>query len=886
MSTGRTAAVGARDDSDRNRTGNGNRNDSRAGVTPDATSVLEARLAARRRRGIVARLSARGLWARKRRLIGLLLAVFLGVTFLSGTLGLSATMSHAIDSAFSTEYRGTDVVVRNADSVIASAGSARGPIPASVYHTIAALPGVAAADAEVIGFGRIAGSDGKPIQGMGPSNADTWLTDPALNPWRLVAGRPPTGPDDVVIDRGSARTGHLHVGQRTTVYLPNPVSVTVTGIATFGGQDSYGGDTYAAFTLAAAQRYVLRSDALITQVMVRAAPGVSQARLAAEISKVLPAGTQAVTGAQATSQEIGDVDATFLNYFKAFLLIFAGIALLVGGLSVHNTFGVVGASRVREAALLRALGASRRQIVLGLLGEALVLGAAGAVLGVAAGYGMAAGLKSVFAGIGLDLPISGVVFSVGTALLGLGVGVGVTLLAALSPALRAARVAPVAAIRGAQVDTSGASRPRLVAGTVLTAAGASVALAASSAALVGLGAAGMLVGVLAVAPALAVLAARVVGAPIARLRGLPGKLARRNAARAPRRTANAATALTIGVAVVTLFTVIGASLKTSTAGNLGSTFTGDLVVSSAAMSYGGAGISPDIATQAAAVPQVSAAAGVAQAGLYLDGKAETVNVADPRALDAVFTVHATDDGLAVDANVARTRHWSLGTPVAVRFTDGALVTLPVTSVYQPILPLGDYVLPAAVVAAHQRQALDQNVYVALAPGADAAAVRQAVTAIAYHYGARSVQDRAQYLASQESMVDIILDIVYVMLALAIIIALLGIGNTLTLGVHERTREIGLLRAVGAERRQVRATVRWEAVITALLGTVTGLGLGLFAGWTLVTALGSASNLGTVSVPWTQVLIVLLAGAVAGLLAGARPARRAARLDPLGAIASS
>jgi putative ABC transport system permease protein len=834
------------------------------------------------------RVTARGLWSRKRRLSGLLAAVFLGVAFLTGTLGLSATMSSAISSAFTTAYRGTGALVRNATVTTGASGQVRGPISAAVTGAVRAAPGVAAASGEVLGFGEVAGADGQVITGNGPRTAGTWITDQALNPWHLAAGAPPRGSGQVVIDQATAANGDLHVGQRTTVYTPGPASVTISGIAVYGsGQASDGGAGYVAFTLPGAQQHLLGGAGQVSQVVAAATPGVTQAQLVRAISRVIPAGTQVITGQQATGEQVSAVDSEFLNFFKAFLGVFAGIALLVAALSVHNTFGVVAAQRVREAALLRALGAARSQIMRGLLAEAALLGLVGSAAGIAAGYGMAAGLKGAFAGVGLDLPIGGVVFTAGNALLGLAVGVAVTVLAALAPALRAARTAPVAALRDADADPAGASRTRRIAGPVLAAGGAALTIAAAMArgpaALVGVGAVVTLAGVLVLGPVLAVLAARLLGAPVAGLRGAAGRLARRNTARAPKRTASAAAALTVGVAIVTLFTVFGASLKASARASLDQAFTGNLVVSAAGPGYGTSGFSPRVAARIAAQPGVRAAAATGPGTVLLDGKSARVTVADPAALGKVFTLSAVSGDMAVSTTAAKAHGWHAGSSVRVTFADGSMVPMTIGSLYRPVTPLGDYVLPVTAWAAHTAQMVDHDVYVAFSPGADAAGLTARIAGIGRQYGGLTVQDRAAYLAAESSMVDTVLDIVYVMLALAIVIALLGIANTLSLAVHERTREIGLLRAVGASRRQVRAIIRWEGVLTAVLGTSAGAALGLFLGWALVTAVATAAQIGVVAVPWPQLGVVLIAGALAGLLAGIRPARRAARLGPLVAI---
>jgi putative ABC transport system permease protein len=469
------------------------------------------------------------------------------------------------------------------------------------------------------------------------------------------------------------------------------------------------------------------------------------------------------------------------------------------------------------------------------------------------------------------------------------VGVAITVFAALTPAVRTSRTAPIEALRESAVDTAGASRLRVRIGTALTVVGVAgivgFALGRGSTTVVGLAGAVALSGLLVLGPVLAVLAARVLGAPVARLRGVPGQLARRNIARAPKRTAAAAAALTIGVAIVTMFAVFGASLKTSTGANLSQTFTGNLVVSDSAADYATGGFSPEAADRIGALSGVAVSAGAGSGSALLDGTSEAVSVGDPTQLDRVFTLGLPAGQLAVDSTDAKAHGWQVGTIVRVTFEDGAVVPLRVGAIYPPIAPLSGYVVPSSLWVAHTTQPLNTAVYVAFAPGADTAAVTTQISAIAKSYGGLTVQDRAAYLSAEASSVDTLLAIVYVMLALAILIALLGIGNTLALAVYERTREIGLLRAVGGDRSHVRSTIRWESVLTALLGTTTGAVLGVLLGWAVVRAVSAAQQVGVVSIPWAQIVLVLVVGAIAGLLAGIRPARRAARLDPLAAIAA-
>ncbi|GIH16775.1 ABC transporter permease [Rugosimonospora africana] len=836
----------------------------------------------------VVRVTLRGLWFRRRRLVGLFVAVFLGVAFLAGILGLSATMTDAIDTSYQTANRGVDAIVRSGTEVASGADEIRGPIPVSVLDAVRSAPGVADAQAEAKGAATITGADGKLVTGLGPRDAGTWIADAALNPWRIVAGSAPRGPADIVIDRASATAGHLTPGSTTTVYAPDPVRVTVTGIATYGGQDANGGSSYVAFTLAGAQRYLLGDSGAVSDIVVRADTGVAEDSLVAAIGAALPDGVEAVGGRQATRDQIATVDDGFLKFFKAFLDIFAGIALLVAALSIHNTFSVVAAGRARELALLRVLGARRSQALRGLVLEAAVLGLVGSVAGVAAGYGMAAGLKGAFAGLGLPLPLHGVVFTVADALIAVGVGVVVTVVATLSTAVRASRTPPLAALTAVAVDTSAASRARPVAGLAVTAAGAAgtaFGAAGSSDVVTGVAAVATLVGLIILGPATCAWAARAAGRFLGGANRVNARIAQRNVLRSPARVASAGAALMVGVALVAMFAVIGASISASTTGTLGAMFTGDLVVSGGGSAYGNSGFSPQVATRVAAVPGVGTAAGVGTGQARIAGTAQTVTVADPVALARAFTIAAGAGRLAVSRTVAEEHGWHTGSRVDVTFVDGRTETLPIGALYRPTAPLSDYIVPADVWSAHNPRQLVSAVYVVTTPGADTGAVRAAVTSIAGEYGGLAVAGRAKFVDDTVAGASTLLNVVYVMLALAVVIAILGIANTLALAVAERYREIGLLRAVGAGRAQVRRIIQWEALLTAALGTVSGTVLGVFFGWALSSTTSNSGGGEVFAVPWVRIALIVLIGALAGLVAGSRPARRAARLDPLVAIAS-
>jgi putative ABC transport system permease protein len=845
---------------------------------------------------------ARSVWARKRRLVATLLAVALGVAFLAGTLLLSDTLRANFDRLFTQADSGTDVVLRGATQ-IGSRNATRTGVDASLLPRVRAVPGVADAQPFLEGYGQLLGRDGKPIGGNGPpTQAANWVGDPALNPYRLVAGHAPRAADEVVVNRGAAKAGHLALGMTTTLLTPQPLRVHIVGIATFGTADGFGPGTFTGMTLPAAQLHLASSKgpgpAELSQILVRAAPGVPDAELAARLRPVLPAGVQAITGTQLATENLDNINSGFLGFLSTGLTAFAAIALLVAAFSIYNTFSILAAQRGRESALLRALGGTRRQLAVAGLAETLVIGVVGSVVGWAGGIGIAALLKGVFNGFGFALPAGGLVLRASSSVLAVAVGVAATVLAGVLPALRSSRVPPLAALRELAAEPARISRVRSVLGFLLTAGGIGAVIAGTANGGQGpaiAGAVGILAGFVVLGPVAVRPAAAVLGAPIAALRGVGGRLARDNALRNPRRTAATASALMVGVAVATLFTVIGASLKASATQGVDRTLAADLVVYQPG--YGGsaglAGFSPTLAAGLGRLPAVDVAAGVSRGSVLLDGGARTVAAVDPGRIGTVLNLGVTAGSLgavgsgsfAVSAAAAADQRWRVGSTVPVVYPDGAHARLRVAAIFGHPDITGDYLFAAAGWAPHAGQALDSMVLIKLKPGAALGPARAAVTAAIAGTGQPRVQDRAQYEASATGAVNTILGLVYVMLALAILIALMGVANTLSLSIHERTRELGLLRALGQTRAQARGMVRWESVIIAVFGTLGGVILGTFTGWAVVQS-SSGPSMTVFAAPPLQLVLFLVLGAVTGILAGIRPARRAARQNMITAIAAA
>ncbi|MEU5366200.1 FtsX-like permease family protein [Streptomyces sp. NPDC005925] len=847
------------------------------------------------------RLSLSSLRAHGRRFAGTFLAVFLGVAFLAGTLVMGDTLRASFDSLFAGASSGTDAVVRSADAITAPGESqgVRQPVGTALADRVERVPGVAAAEPDIQGAGQLVGSDGEPIGGQGPpTRAGNWIADPDLNPYRLAEGRAPHASGEVVVNRGTAERGGLRIGDTTTLRTPDPVRVTIVGLATFGGEDGMAQITYTGMTRSDAERYLTAGPGRAASILVRAEPGVTQAELVGRLTPGLPKGVEAITGEESARENTEMISSQFLTLFTTFLLVFSGVALLVATFSIHNTFAIVVAQRTRENALLRALGASRRQVTTATLVEAGAVAVTASAVGLAGGVGIAAGLQALFPAIGFPFPDGDLVVKALSLVLPLAVGVVVCLGSALMPAVRAGRTAPLAALRETAVDGSGASRSRAVTGAVLAALALAVTLTGvllePSLWLAGGGAVLALAAFVVLGPVVSGTAVRVLGSPLPRLRGVTGSLARRNALRSPRRTAATAGALMIGVAVVSLFTVFGASLKATMDQTVSRSFAGDVAVSAPSFGAGGSGLSPRLAAAVQRLPEVDTAVGLGRGVAEVDGSGRALTVTDPAALARTFDLGEVrgsltglgTDGLALTAQEAGRLGLTTGDTARLTFTDGDRETFTVRAVYDRSELAGDYVITRGAWAPHRTQDSDTLVAVTFADGVGEDEGRAAVEKATAPYGNPEVQTRAEYAESSAAGIDMMLTLVYALLALAVLIALLGIANTLTLAVHERTRELGLLRAVGQTRAQLRAMVRWESVLVAAFGTAGGLGLGAFLGWVLVTASDGASDSDFVfALPPGRLALVALVGLAAGALAGRRPARRAARLDVLRAVAT-
>jgi putative ABC transport system permease protein len=840
-------------------------------------------------------MTLQGLWARKRRVIGTATAIVLGVAFLSATLVLGDTLDASFGSVFRQANAGTDVIVRSARSINSDQGRQRAPLDDRVVEQVAAVPGVAHAAGEITGTAQILGSDGSPIGGQGPpTDAGNWVDDAQLNPYRITSGRAPAKVGEAVIDARSAEQGGISVGDTATIRTPDAVKVEVVGLVGFGDATSMAGATYVAFTDEQAVE-LLGRPGQVSEVRVRGDGTVSDDALRDAVAEVVPDRAEAITGAELTAEQQADIQGDFLGFLKNFLLAFAGVALVVATFSIANTFTILAAQRSRESALLRAIGASRSQVLRIALVEAAVIGIVASAVGLVAGLGLALGLKALLAGFGLDLPGDGLVVETAPMVVSFGIGLVATLVAATIPAVRSSRIAPVEALRDAAAEATATSKVRAAIGAVLAVLGAAVLITATNSpdgamGRAGIGALLVFVAAVTLGPVLARPAASVVGAPVARGRGLVGQLARRNAMRNPRRTAGAALALVIGAAVVALFATFGSSLSASIDKTVSQSFGGDLVVMQD--SFSGAGLSPKLAPAIEALPEVDQTVALSNVTATRDGTTVYPTAGNPQDMAALLDLDVqqgdlaglTSDQVAITTSYADDEHLALGDDITLRFADDRSATYEVGAIYGVGELLGNIVMTQDAWEPHQLRPGNVAVLVGLSDGTSLEQGRAAVEQVAEAHGGPKVEDRDQYIDRVAGQVDQLLTLVYGLLVLAILIALIGLANTLSLSIHERSRELGLLRAVGLTRGKLRAMVRWESVITAVVGTVVGLGVGTFLGWGLVRALSAQEGFVSFEMPTATLGVVLVLSIGAGVLAAVRPAHRAAKLDVLDAIA--
>lgn len=844
------------------------------------------------------KLTLRGLWSHKARVLLTTLSVVVGVAFVSGAFVLTDSFERAFDGLFKELNQGVDFRVRGA--VEFGQEGTGDPVPATLVDTLAAIPGVAAVEPGLSGSAVILKADGDPVTTTGaPTLGVSWTGENSIGGTELRQGRAPQGPGEVAVDQATFEKLGIPLGGTVQVVGATGVH-SYTLVGTMGlksGGKSFFGATVAAFDPETAQ-VVLNSPGKYTAIDLAVSPGADKAAVQAAIAKVLPKGVEVVTGkqvAEETSKQIGKI----VSIFRWVLLGFAMVALFVSAFLINNTFQIIVYQRMRELALLRAIGANGTQVRTMIVGESTAVATVATIVGFLGGIVVSKLLTAIFNAAGAGFPDAATVVAPRTLLFAVLVGFGVTLLATVVPALRASRIPPVAAMRPDLTTSSSASSRRPVIGAVLMVIGVALyalgILAHPGGILViilvvAVGVVAIFLGVTMLAAGIAAPVSRLLGKPLAKVFGVPGTLAGQNAARTPRRTSSTAAALMIGVALVSGVGVIASSLKDSFVAQLGSSIKADFFFTDSSFQ----GFSPQLVEELDALPELSGASGVRMGRFKVGGGERTVSAVNGNSFGDIIDVGVTsgsfaglaDNGVMVHKDAAKDLHLKVGSSVDVTWKNGTTQALKVVGIFDDSTVLGsNWLVDVSVFeAANPSSNVDQFAGARIAEGVSIDAARAAVNKVAEQFPQVTVQDQAEFRKSQEDQLNQVLAIIYGLLLFAVVIAVIGIMNTLALSVFERTREFGLIRAVGASRRQLKRAVRWEAVIVSVFGALLGLVVGLPLG--IVAARGMRSaGVTTVSMPVLTIVVILVVAVLAGILAALWPARRAAKLNVLEAIAT-
>ncbi|MFE0671794.1 ABC transporter permease [Streptomyces sp. NPDC058867] len=839
------------------------------------------------------RTALRNVLAHKARLAMTVLAVMLGVAFVSGTLVFTNTLSGALQNSSAKGFDQVDVAVTAEHQE--SEGNRIGRTPElteALLDKSAAVPGAASAIGVVNGFTAVADRDGRLVGGGFQSQGGNyWGTEDARYP--LTEGHAPKGADEIVLDSSTAERAGYEVGDRVRLSVDGPVlEPTLVGVFTTDDGNVAAGGSLALFDTATAQK-LFGKPGTYDEIDVRAAAGTSQERLKAALDEALPGDLVETTTGARLAEDQAEAISSSMSGLKQGLLVFAGISLFVGTFIIANTFTMLVAQRTKELALLRAVGASRRQVTRSVLIEAFVVGAVAAVAGLVAGIGIGAGLRSLMGTLGATVPDGPLVVSPGTVATALVVGVVITMLAAWLPGRRAARIPPVAAMSSVHAQATARSLVlRNTLGALFSAAGVAVVLAATSMegsdgqAPMGLGAVLLIIGVFILTPLLSrpLIAA---AAPVLRVFGVSGKLARQNSVRNPRRTAATASALMIGLTLITGMTVMAGSLQQGIDRMASAALRADYVVSMA----NGNALSPDVDERLRGLDEVTATSPLRNAASRIDGETEFLTGVDGSSIGKLTELPVTDGAfevggarVVVDEETAESHGWHAGSRFTAHYEDGEAQRLTVAGVYEGNEMIRGIMLDNRTLTPHLDDPTDMQVMVKTAGGAS----EQARDTLEKALGANpaiKVQDKKDLSEEIAQMFTLILNMVYGLLAMAVIVAVLGVVNTLAMSVFERSQEIGMLRAIGLDRKGIKRMVRLESLVISLFGGVLGIGLGVFFGWAAGELLASRMATYELVLPWARLGVFLLLAATVGVLAALWPARRAARLNMLTAIKS-
>jgi putative ABC transport system permease protein len=845
----------------------------------------------------VIRVALKGVLGRKLRAALTAFAIVLGVAMISGSLILTDTVGKSFDGVYSQSYKDSDAVVSSKAAIADSSGKPPA-FTADVLRKVRGVAGVVKAQGSVEDQARLVNQYGHAIGGAGSGIAvGVDASDTSLSPYKLASGRWPAGAGEIAIDKATAKEHHFAVGDTVGAFGDGPVrKYTVTGLVGFGSEDTVAGSSILVFDLHTAQRLFDKVGKL-DLIRVDAAPNVAPAHVVAEIAPLLPQTAQVKTGTAQAAADSKDTQKG-VNSFKWFLLAFGGIALIVGSSVIANTLSITVAQRIRELATLRTLGASRRQVLRSVIVEAIVVGLVGSIVGLFVGLGLAKGLLTILGATGFELPSQSLVFQLRTVVVSVGTGTLIALVASVRPAIKATRIQPIAAVReGAELPPGRFHRTATLRGLILLAAGFGLLLYGTTAsglstpALIASLAAGVLVffkGVSTIAPKLIRPLASVLGAPGAHVGGSAGALARQNAMRNPSRTASTAGALMIGLSLITFVAVLGQGVKTSFSSAVNELFVADYSVTA-----GNSLLTSKAAAAAAKAPGVEVVSEIRSGNARLNGKSVQVNGVDanlPQVVAMKWSAGSGNvaaqlgaDGAFIKKRYADDHHLAVGSPLTVKTPTGANLRLHVVAIFDEPKggsPFGEVSISKS---AFDRSFPTHDNYFTLlnVKGGDSDAATANIERALTGFPDAQIETAKQFKAGQIADLNMALNVVYALLGLSVIVSLFGIVNTLVLSVFERTRELGMLRAIGMTRRQVRRMVRHESIVTALIGATFGIAVGMFLAGIVTHAL---SKYGIVfAVPYPSLAAFGGIAIVAGMLAAILPARRASRLNGLQAL---
>ena len=840
------------------------------------------------------RLSLKMTLARKGRLLLTSLAIILGTSFLAGTSIFSATVNSTFDRLFTDVFRDVDAYVRSTSSVDTGFGEQRAPSPISALETILGVEGVSAAVGDMQSYARVIGKDGKPLgEDQGPPTFGGIASSSVAGLWNTESGRLPIGPKEVMLDRTTAEAGKFAIGDTVRVNaLSGTREFSLVGIANYGDISSPGGATFALFDQPTASEFLLKPG-FVDAFLIQGDGTLSDEALAKAIdAALLPSDKlETLTGAQITEETTSQIK-TVLGFFTTFLTAFSFIALGIGCFVIYNVFSITAAQRQRESALLRAIGASRRQVTNSLLVEAVVIGLVGSTLGFIFGIGLSQALSALLNAIGLEIPTTGLTINSSAIFSTVLVGTIITTLSAILPALRSGRVPPLAAIRETALDVVTGLTRRVIIGLVFMILGV-VALVASingaEVIFLGLGVLAVFAGVLVLGPAISKPVAMLLGKPVAKLRGITGAMSQQNAARNPKRTARTAAPVLIGVALVTSFTALAASIKSEIRESIGSSFRGDFALSVNSRGFGG--IPTSVTDQIDQLPEVQTATGVGFIAAKVGDESPFILVFNPKTADGLYNLEMIEgrqsdlgkDEIFIEQDKSIEKNLPVGSSVQVTLIDGRSIQLKVAGTYKNAY--GNYAVSRELFEGVATPLFDSFVYISTNTNVSDENARTAISAISADLGVGTLESRTEYIDSQAAQIDQFLALIYGLLFLSVIIAIVGIIITLLLSVFERRHEIGLLRSVGMTRSQVRTMVRWESVITSLFGAVTGVLLGIVTGVVIVVSLNE-SGISAFTLPITSTIFILIGSFIIGVIAAVFPAWRATRTEIITAIASA